>query len=265
MPIPPPSSVLEASLYARDLAAVERFYRDVLGLAVLFREDGRHVFFRCGTGTMLVFKPGATQLSDTVPHGGAGAGHVAFAVEEERLGDWRERFTENGVEVEHEQDWDERGRSLYVRDPAGNSVELTTPNLWGTASRADRLRQLRPQLDLDFSKSRPVERFQNKTLRPILKLLNPTILRLVAARLGRYGVGFAEMDRPDQRDRLRNLIKEDEGLKRTLLGAVVGHLTEDELDVYLARKNEVRRRTVPMLLSRAQDQIDTIAERVRTD
>jgi hypothetical protein len=45
---------------------------------------------------------------------------------------------------------------------------------------------------------------------------------------------------------------------------VVGHLTQDELDTYLAHKDEVRRRTVPMLLARAQDQIDDIAERVRT-
>jgi hypothetical protein len=94
--------------------------------------------------------------------------------------------------------------------------------------------------------------------------LNPTILRLVAERLARYGVGFAAMDRVDQRDRLRNLMKEDGRLKRTLLGMVVGHLTQDELDTYLAHKDEVRRRTVPMLLARAQDQIDDIAERVHT-
>lgn len=144
--------------------------------------------------------------------------------------------------------------------PAGNSVELATPNLWGTASRDDKLRQVRPVLNLDTSESSPIERFQNETLRPILKLLNPTIVRLVAARLARYGVGFANMDRVDQRDRLRNLLKEDARLKQTLLGMVVGHLTEDELAVYLDHEDEVRRRCVPMLLARAQDQINTISE-----
>jgi len=43
---------------------------------------------------------------------------------------------------------------------------------------------------------------------------------------------------------------------------VVGHLTENELETYLAHKDEVRRRTVPMLLTRAQDQIETIAGKV---
>jgi catechol 2,3-dioxygenase-like lactoylglutathione lyase family enzyme len=260
---PSPTFVLETGLYARDLGAAERFYHDVLGLDVLLRETGRHVFFRCGTGTVLVFKPGATQLSDTVPHGSVGVGHVAFAVEADRLRGWYRHFVDHGIEVEHDEDWGERGQSLYVRDPAGNSVELATPTLWDTASRDDWLRQIRPRLDLNTSESRPVERFQNETLRPILKLLNPTILRLVAARLARYGVGFGDMDRDDQRARLRNLIKEDEGLKRTLFGAVVGHLAEDELGTYFEYEDEVRRRTVPMLLSRAQDQMSTIAEMTR--
>jgi len=261
---PSPQFVLETGLYARDLDAAERFYHGVLGLEVLLRERGRHVFFRCGTGTVLVFKPGATQMSDTVPHGSVGAGHVAFVVETDQLMTWRRHFSAQGVDVEHIERWGEGKRSLYVRDPAGNSVELATPTLWETASRDDWLRQIRPRLDLDTSDSRPIERFQNETLRPILKLLNPTILRLVAARLARYGVGFADMDRSDQHNRLRNLLKQDDGLKRTLLGAVIGHLTEDELATYLDHKDEVRRRTVPMLLARAQDQIDTIAEQVES-
>ena len=260
MSTPPPSSVLETGLYARDLARAEQFYGTVLGLEVLWREEGRHVFFRCGTGTVLVFKAGVTQMSETVPHGSTGAGHVAFAVQTDRLAAWRRRFARHEVDIEHEEKWRDGQRSMYVRDPAGNSVELATPTLWDTAGREERLRQIRPRLDLDTSDARPVERFQNETLRPILKLLNPTILRLVAARLGRYGVGFADMDRADQRDRLRNLLKEDERLKHTLFGAIIGHLTVEELATYLEYKDEVRRRTVPMFLARAQDQIDTVVE-----
>ena len=35
------------------------------------------------------------------------------------------------LDVEMEVEWPEGGRSLYVRDPAGNSVELAPPTLWG--------------------------------------------------------------------------------------------------------------------------------------
>jgi hypothetical protein len=42
----------------------------------------------------------------------------------------------HGVEVEREIGWPDGSRSLYVRDPAGNSVELAPPSLWGGLGRA---------------------------------------------------------------------------------------------------------------------------------
>jgi hypothetical protein len=34
--------------------------------------------------------------------------------------------------IEKEFGWPRGGRSIYFRDPAGNSVELVTPGLWGS-------------------------------------------------------------------------------------------------------------------------------------
>ncbi|HXE57537.1 MAG TPA: VOC family protein [Gemmatimonadales bacterium] len=133
-----PYGVLEACLYAGDLDAAERFYAGVLGLEPFAREPGRHVFFRCGAGVFLVFNPERTATPGdavngvAVPtHGATGPGHVAFAVAEAELGAWRERLERAGIEVEAEVAWPRGGRSLYVRDPAGNSVELATPRIWG--------------------------------------------------------------------------------------------------------------------------------------
>lgn len=254
----PPRAVLETSLYAADLDAAAEFYGTVLGLESVLRAEG-HVTFRCGPGVVHVFDPADSRERAALPaHGPDGDTHVAFAVPTDQLAAWRRHLDRHNIAVEHEKDWGEGHRSLYVRDPAGHSVEFVSENLWGTMSRAERLRWVRPVLDLDTTETGPVERFQNETLRPILKLLNPTILRLVANRLVRYGTGFAGMDPADQERRLRNLLKEDSRLKRTLLGAVVGHLTGEELDFYLAHKAEVRRRTVPMLVQRAQDQLETV-------
>ena len=129
--------VLETCLYASDLDAAERFYTDVLGLAPFARVAGRHVFFRCGAGVFLVFDPDATSRppaagTTAVPtHGARGPGHVAFAIAEDTLDDWRARLVALGVAIEAEVAWPRGGRSLYVRDPAGNSVELATPSIWG--------------------------------------------------------------------------------------------------------------------------------------
>ena len=130
--------VLETCLYASDLAAAERFYGDVLGLERFARAEGRHVFFRCGGAMLLVFDaavtstaPGAVGGVPVPAHGARGAGHVALAVAEEALPRWEARLAASGVAVEARIDWPRGGRSLYVRDPAGNSVELATPRIWG--------------------------------------------------------------------------------------------------------------------------------------
>ena len=122
--------VLETALYARDLDAAEDFYARVLGLEVESKVPGRHLFLRCGSSMVLVFDPEATARSagPVPPHGATGPGHVAFAVDD--LAAWPQRLRTAGVDVEADLEWPNGGRSIYTRDPAGNSVELTTPGIW---------------------------------------------------------------------------------------------------------------------------------------
>ena len=124
--------VLETCLYAKDLTRAAWFYREVLGMQPISQVEGRHVFFRAGDGVFLLFNPGQTEIpgGDVPTHGALGPGHVAFAVPEADLPRWRESLADHGVVVEAEMEWPRGGRSLYVRDPAGNSVELATPDIW---------------------------------------------------------------------------------------------------------------------------------------
>jgi catechol 2,3-dioxygenase-like lactoylglutathione lyase family enzyme len=125
-------AVVETAIYLDDLDAAEAFYRDVLGLEVIGKEEGRHVFFRVGDGVLLAFSPEATLQGDKLPpHGTTGPGHLALGVRVEDLDGWRSRLGGAGVVVEKEMTWPRGGRSLYFRDPAGNSVELVTPGNWG--------------------------------------------------------------------------------------------------------------------------------------
>jgi catechol 2,3-dioxygenase-like lactoylglutathione lyase family enzyme len=126
----------ELALHVPDPGAAEAFYAGVLGLPVLSKEPGRHVFFRVGdAGVLLAFNPDATLRGDLLPaHGARGPGHFALGVRAEALDGWRARLTAHGVVIEKEVSWPRGGRSLYFRDPAGNSVELITPGLWGLPS-----------------------------------------------------------------------------------------------------------------------------------
>ena len=128
-----PLEILETCLYLPDLVAAEQFYVDVLGLEVYSRNEGRSVFFRCGDRMLLLFNPQRTRVKDSsVPsHGPDGPGHAAFAVPDNEIDSWRERLARHAVPIEQEVSWPRGGRSLYFRDPAGNSLEIVSPKLWG--------------------------------------------------------------------------------------------------------------------------------------
>jgi catechol 2,3-dioxygenase-like lactoylglutathione lyase family enzyme len=126
-------NVLETCLYVDDLPRAERFYREVLGLALESRQEGRHAFFHCGGRMLLLFNPLACrEANDHFPsHGAFGPMHVAFGVREAELAPWTQWLQQHGVAIEKVIDWPAGGRSLYFRDPAGNSLELATPKIWG--------------------------------------------------------------------------------------------------------------------------------------
>jgi catechol 2,3-dioxygenase-like lactoylglutathione lyase family enzyme len=129
-------NLVEIGVYADDLDEAERFYHEVLGLMMRGKEAGRHVFFQVGVHAMLlVFRPEATLRGDQLPaHGARGPGHFALGIATEDLDAWRQRLKEHQVQIEHEESWPRGGQSLYFRDPAGNSVELITPGVWGLPS-----------------------------------------------------------------------------------------------------------------------------------
>lgn len=135
-----PSRILESALYVADLDAAEAFYRDLIGLDVIASAPGRHVFLRCGDGVLLLFNAEATReppLPDAKlpvpPHGATGPGHLCFAAGAEELDAWKLRLTLNGVAIEAEVEWPKGGRSIYLRDPSGNSIEFAEPKIWGIA------------------------------------------------------------------------------------------------------------------------------------
>ena len=137
-----PTAILETILYAGDLDAARAFYADVLGLVVYSEVKGRHIFFKLEQQMLLIFDPDATDAPPKpgalpVPrHGSRGPGHLCFSGTADEIEAWHRRLTETGVEIEADFTWpagadDMRGRSIYFRDPAGNSIEIAEPRIWG--------------------------------------------------------------------------------------------------------------------------------------
>lgn len=114
----------EIALRVNDLPAMSRFYQETFGLRVL-GASSTAVFFELGPGyaghtqVFVLFARGidVSAVRSTVDH-------IAFTIDLERYESERERLTALGLSVEVAQhDW-VKWRSLYVRDPEGNEVEL---------------------------------------------------------------------------------------------------------------------------------------------
>jgi catechol 2,3-dioxygenase-like lactoylglutathione lyase family enzyme len=123
--------VYETVIYADDVRATAEFYAQVVGLRAIESPDEHSAAFRLGDGgLLLVFDPQrSTAAGRFVPsHGTTGAGHVAFRVDD--LDASARQLSRAGLEIEREITWPLGGRSVYVRDPSGNSVEFVEGEIW---------------------------------------------------------------------------------------------------------------------------------------
>jgi len=138
-----PRAILESALYVTDLDAAEAFYAGVLGLEKIGRVANRHVFFKCGSGVLLLFNAEATRQPPAPdarlpvpPHGTTGQGHLCFAATADEIEGWKKHLEAKNIAIEADFEWPPKpgqargGRSIYFRDPSGNSLEFTEPKIW---------------------------------------------------------------------------------------------------------------------------------------
>lgn len=113
------------AVQCHDLAAGERFYREVLGLEVLRRWPGegggdRSVWLRVGDGFLALERAGRRPDERPWRDGEPGLHLFALRIAAGERASWETRLREMGVAVVHRTRW-----TIYLRDPEGNRVGLT--------------------------------------------------------------------------------------------------------------------------------------------
>jgi len=96
-----------------DLSALERFYADVLGLAVIRRTEGRSIWLDAGGAILMLER--RDEGEPAVPAGSKEL--VAFAVSPDVVA----RLAEHRIEIEARTSY-----TLYVRDPDGRRIGLSS-------------------------------------------------------------------------------------------------------------------------------------------
>lgn len=130
--------VLETVLYFENQDRAETFYGEALGMRLISKEDGRHLFFRAGESMFLLFNPEATKKAGTLsPHTGITGGHSCLLVDSGVYEEWKAHLREVGVEIVQEVDWPlgskpeaRRGSSFYFYDSEGNLLEIANADFW---------------------------------------------------------------------------------------------------------------------------------------
>lgn len=123
--------IKETCLYISDLQQSEDFYHRKLGFPMIGKVEGRHIFFRTGSTVLLCFIAEKTRQDKNLPpHYGSGQLHLAFEVSPQEYQAWKDKISDAGIAIEHEQAWKNNLHSFYFRDPDGHLLEIVPEGIW---------------------------------------------------------------------------------------------------------------------------------------
>ena len=119
------------------------------------------------------------------------------------------------------------------------------------------LLQLRPQIPtiLNEQEISPAERFQNLTLRPILKLQNELLVEIFKQYIKKRKGVFHQLSPVKREEYIQNSLRQDLKFKNLLLGTIIGHFTLEEWITFQKQEKELIRRMTSLLIQRLQSQI----------
>lgn len=99
------------------------------------------------------------------------------------------------------------------------------------------------------------ESFQNRTLRPILKLQNDLLVAVFRNYIGKYKNEFYSYPAEKKLQYIENSIQKDIKFRNSLKGMVIGLFTLDEYESYIRNSSSLNKRMMNMVIERLKNQI----------
>jgi len=99
------------------------------------------------------------------------------------------------------------------------------------------------------------ERFQNQTLRPIIKLQNDIFLHVFQNYIVKRKNLFFQLNLEKRMDYITHAIQKDLKLRNSLKGIVIGQFTIEEYEQYTNNSSPLNKRMMNVVIKRIQDQI----------
>ena len=119
------------------------------------------------------------------------------------------------------------------------------------------LLSIRPEIKktITFDSMNSDERFQNETLRPILKLQNPLLISVFTNYIKKRKGVFYDLSLEKKITYIENSLIKDQKFRSFLKGLIIGHFTVAEYQKYSLNSSSLNKRIINMLIKRLQHQV----------
>ncbi len=99
------------------------------------------------------------------------------------------------------------------------------------------------------------EYFQNKTLRPVLKLQNPLLLDVFKNYIKKHKNSYYSLSIEKRFVYIENAIQKDIKFRNSLKGMIIGQFTVEEYQDYIQNSSALNKRMMNMVVERLKNQI----------
>ncbi|WP_299161783.1 glyoxalase [uncultured Tenacibaculum sp.] len=110
---------------------------------------------------------------------------------------------------------------------------------------------IRPVLNL--TSEIPIEDFQNRTVRPILKLQHDLILQFFVFFCNKQKVDILNTEKEKFNKTVNTITKKNITLKNQFIGLIIGQFTVSEFEFYKENDSEINKRILTMVGQRIKD------------
>ncbi len=102
------------------------------------------------------------------------------------------------------------------------------------------------------------ERFQNQTLRPILKAQNDLLIAVFVGYCLKQKNVFSSLSINKKLEYIEHSVQRDMKFRDLLKGIILGFFTLDEFNIYAQNSSNLNKRLITMLIERLKNQIQLI-------
>jgi len=114
--------------------------------------------------------------------------------------------------------------------------------------------KVRPNLiNLINSNTSDIERFQNEVLRPIIKMQNNLLVAFFKNYIKNNKIKFNTLKAEVQENKINTILTKDINFKNILIGSIIGHLEENEIEIYFKYRTEINKRIIQIIKQRLHD------------